>query len=121
MHFCVFIHVQENLLRICRCHSRIAGLLTRYLCLGQRVEVVSQVNQTGLILNLLQNLRLPVHHVLVFKDLFDGNYFASRSYLSLHQVKFVTHFVLTYLEDFAEGTATKHLLEHKLVKSALGL
>lgn len=95
------------LLRICRCHSRIAGLLTRYLCLGQRVEVVSQVNQTGLILNLLQNLRLPVHHVLVFKDLFDGNYFASRSYLSL--------------EDFAEGTATKHLLEHKLVKSALGL
>jgi len=51
--------------------------------------MVSKVDQAGLILDLLQNLSLSIHHVLVFQDLLDGDYFTCRSYLGL--------------EDFAEG------------------
>ena len=41
------------------------------------VEVLSQVEKAGVVLDHFENLSFSVHHVLVFEDLFHGYYFTS--------------------------------------------
>ena len=84
--------------------------------------MVTQVDQTRLILDLLQNLCFSVHHVLVLEDLFDGHYFACYSILSLNSShECCEEDKFAYLENFAEGTASQDLDEVELIESALRL
>ena len=53
------------------------------LCLLGRVEVLPQVDQTGLVLDNLQYLSLTVHHIFVFKNLLYSHYLACFLDLSL--------------------------------------
>ena len=42
-----------------------------------------QIDQTRLVFYLLQNLGLTIHHIFIFKDLFDGDNLIGFLYLSL--------------------------------------
>lgn len=54
------------------------------LSLLGRVEVLPQVDQTGLVLNNLQYLSLTIHHIFVFKNLLYSHYLSCFLDLSLH-------------------------------------
>ena len=59
--------------RGCGRDRRHTGLLARYVCLLRRVEVLAQVDEAGLVLNELEDLNLPVHHVFVLENLLHGD------------------------------------------------
>lgn len=63
-----------------------------------------QVDQTRLALYQLQNLSLPIHHVFVLEDLFDGDNFFGFLDLSL--------------VNFAKGSAAQDLQEVVVVEFA---
>ena len=77
---------KKNLLRGGCSHLGENGLLPCNQSLLARIKVVAQIDQAALVAYDLQNLSLPIHHVLVFQNLLDGHYFASILLLSLHEI-----------------------------------
>ena len=107
--------------------------------------MLAQVYETSLVLDELQDQRLTIHHIFVFKYLFDSYYLSCRLYLSLRITKmgrkiglatdiFTQKFHwkelsqrcllrddlsrLTYFIDFPEGPTAKDLQEAVLVELA---
>ena len=75
--------MQGYLLRSCRRLIREAGRCSADVGLLDRVEVLMEVDQVGLGLDELEDLRLSVHHIFVLEDLFDCHDLSCCFHLSL--------------------------------------